>query len=266
MPTRRSKFVPPLPSLPLSPTHPAANPPRPQRLNNPTLPPPPAPSTPSSSDPLQKKKRKKDEVPLNNVRHNPSASAKGSFQANSDEIKLGGGRGGPAGFSGRGDDKGEGRSPAPKKARVKTGPGGFAKPKGFDDVRRGGGAAGRGGKKGEVEPVWGKRGEERAWDVGKGSSEEEDEEEGEMDEDDDSDEDSDDVAELLVASAAKTKAGDRAQLEKEVEGLFAGSKGRARAKDAAVAKAEHGWDGGEEGSRGGSSQGKKNRRKQGGKP
>lgn len=202
--------------------------PRRQRLNNPTLPPPPSTTTPTD-DASQKKKRKKverDELPLN-VRQQPSASSgkgKGSFQANSDKIDLGGGGSGSSGF--------------PKKQRTQLRQGQFAKPRGFDGAKRGAGAGVKGKRGSDVEPVWGKQGDAREWDVGK------DETEDDSDAfEDGSDSDSDDVADLLVTSAHGKSRGDRAKFEDAVGSLFEQAKEPSGA-DRAIEEAEMQWDDG----------------------
>ncbi|KAK4701732.1 hypothetical protein P7C70_g4498, partial [Phenoliferia sp. Uapishka_3] len=209
-----------------------------ERLNNPTLP-PPVPTAPESEK-TDKKKRKKverDELPLN-VRQN-STSNKGSFQDNSDKISLGGGGGGS---SFKREEESEGS--ASKKQRIGLPQGQFAKPKGFEGAKRGGGARGGGitgkGRGREPEPVWGKQGTERAWDAGKEESEDEFEEEDSDSDSDEDDSDDEDVAELLVAKSDKSR-GEKAKFNKSVGNLFKQAK-EPSAKDRAIADAEMAWD------------------------
>lgn len=164
-----------------------------QQLNNPSAVPA---STSTDKDGKQesnsqKKKRKKserDEATLDVRAARPSGSSVKAqkWETDADEVKLGGGGGGG---------------------------GGFAKPKGFEgakgavkpssEMRKKGG----GGK--EVEPKWGKRGEERAWDAGKGADEsEESASEGEgMEVDWDEEEESEGSSESEVEVVKKRSAG-----------------------------------------------------------
>jgi hypothetical protein len=116
---------------------------------------------------------------------------------------------------------------------------GFRKPEGFDDVKRGGNSAGvlpkkvsrreekriahqeRSKAKGrsEVEPTWGKTGEERAWDAGKsveqeGDSDQFDLEIEEDDEESEEDEETVRVAAQLLATATKKEKKDKKKKEK----------------------------------------------------
>lgn len=172
---------------------------------------------------MKKKKRKKgDELPLN-VRQQPAAyssKGKGSFQANSDKIDLGG----------------SGGSIFSKKQRTELSSSQFAKPRGFEGAKRG--VASAKGKRGEdVEPAWGKQGDPRAWDAGKMDSSEDSDA---FDDDSDSS-DSDDVAHLLVTSAAEKSRGDRAKFADAVGSLFERAKEPSGA-DLAIETAEMQWD------------------------
>ena len=89
--------------------------------------------------------------------------------------------------------------------------------------------------------MWGKQGDARAWDAGKGDEEEEAEEEEDEDSvgsDDSSDDD--DVADLLVSRPAKSR-GDRAKFEVAVGSMFKQAKEPAGA-DRAVEEVEMQWD------------------------
>ncbi|KAM0746308.1 hypothetical protein T439DRAFT_384313 [Meredithblackwellia eburnea MCA 4105] len=219
-----------------------------ERLNNPI--PPSAPSVNiESGDSNQKKKRRKgerDNISLN-VRESSKPnftgkSGSGSFDANSDELRFGGGS--------SSNTKGKKNSAAPVPPSRE-----FKRPQGFEDLKKGGGA--KRGKGQDVEPVWGKRGSERAWDIGKDESDlsaEEDEEEDEEQSEDEDDSDSDsDVADWLGASTSKA----RESHQKHAKGEIKPSPQK-RDITKAIDESEGGWAGDNGGGQGSS---KKRRRK-----
>lgn len=123
-------------------------------------------------------------MPLNVRRLAPDQSearASSSFQANSDEVKLGGG-GGAAKKARFDAEKGKGSQGQGQKNKA-----GFMKPRGYEGIKKSESpslshkkSTTRGRE--EEEPVWGKRGDGREWDVGK----EDEDEDGSEDNDDDS--------------------------------------------------------------------------------
>lgn len=205
-----------------------------QSLNNPTLAPPPS-AKDSKDKPeesaSQKKKRKKaegDSLPLNvraaappYIKREPTQKQR-EWRTDDDEVKLG--------SSGSGASRTE---PASKKPKLEQGV--FARPAGMEGALKGKGAKGKGKKVEEKEPVWGKRGDAREWDEGKGGSDSEsDSEDGhhgvfdvvddeELESQSDSDDDDEDVEEMLgrgKGQAAVGKKAEKAAFEREVEEMF----------------------------------------------